>query len=277
MEASTTFELAVPQETLVYGFALTEKYMVAAAQSIHIRDFLGHKTSAKRVSFLTGASLFASGSSDGEIIFWKKEKVEPSKILRGDKTVRIWDIASAQCIRVLEGHANYISILTFSLDGTTLYAGSGADGHVRIWDWRNGTIIADGQTEARHKLLYQNMDDGRFLTGGFDGVVRLWSQNGAFLGRFTAHPEPMRGLLLVGRFLVTVGTKGGEVKVWDWESKTWLFDIQGSIGFISNMATGHGKLAIASWENGRRDSHCMQLWDLDQLGQAVSKLLVDEE
>lgn len=50
----------------------------------------------------------------------------------GEKTVRIWDITSGDCVRVLEGHSDYVSILTFSPDHSMLRAGCGGNGELRM-------------------------------------------------------------------------------------------------------------------------------------------------
>ena len=48
-----------------------------------------------------------------------------------DKTVRIWDAATGECIRTLEGH--YVYSASFSPDGSRIVSAS-ADNTVRIWD-----------------------------------------------------------------------------------------------------------------------------------------------
>jgi WD40 repeat protein len=48
-----------------------------------------------------------------------------------DNTARIWDLATGDCIRVLEDHSSSVTVLMFSPDYSLLRAGSG--GEVRIW------------------------------------------------------------------------------------------------------------------------------------------------
>jgi WD40 repeat protein len=57
-----------------------------------------------------------------------------------DRTVRVWDAATANCIRTLEGHPSYISGITLSPDSMLLRAacGYGGRGEFRIWDWVTG-------------------------------------------------------------------------------------------------------------------------------------------
>lgn len=80
-----------------------------------------------------------------------------------DRTIRIWDLATASELRVIAGHTDRIEALAFSPDGTRLASCAG-DGTVRLWDLGTGNSIytftlpskfveqvafsADGQTLA---------------------------------------------------------------------------------------------------------------------------------
>ncbi|CAG9982856.1 unnamed protein product [Clonostachys byssicola] len=217
-------------------------------------------------------------------MLWDRNQDEPTHILKGhtdhirtlelrdgflfsgaaDNTVRIWDLASGECVRVLN-HTGYISILTFSPDDALLRAGCGGSGHVSIWDWRTGTLVAERQTQARQTQLYTNFD-GRMITSGLDGC----EQDGTLLETFTAHDAPMRGLVKVGRFVVTIGTTDGRIKLWDWASKAYLTDLQESVGLIANVTTGYGRLVVSSWK-GSRELHQIQIWDLDEIERFASE------
>jgi WD40 repeat protein len=48
-----------------------------------------------------------------------------------DATIRVWDIESRECIKVLEGHTDIVKCLQF--DEFKIITGS-KDGTVKIWD-----------------------------------------------------------------------------------------------------------------------------------------------
>ena len=50
----------------------------------------------------------------------------------GDKTVRVWDVATGECVQTLQGHTNDVNSAGFSPDGTNLVSASG-DTTVRMW------------------------------------------------------------------------------------------------------------------------------------------------
>ena len=53
-----------------------------------------------------------------------------------DKTLRLWDIATGECLRTFEGHTGSVSSVSFSPDGRFTLSGSW-DATLRLWvlDW----------------------------------------------------------------------------------------------------------------------------------------------
>lgn len=113
---------------------------------------------------------------------------------------------------------------------------------------------------------------GYMVTCGVDGQIRTWTQQGSLVKTISAHEAPVRGLVLSGRFAVTVGSSDGRLKVWDWEKEEWLFDLLGPLRVVLLMESTAEKLAVASWERKDEASgeviHKVQVWDLSELGQA---------
>eukprot|EP01051_Picozoa_sp_SAG22_P001453 SAG22_NODE_57_length_23647_cov_11.746688_7_plen_79_part_00 len=52
-----------------------------------------------------------------------------------DQTVKLWDVASGECLRTLEGHSRHSAVYSVAFDasGGTLASGSG-DQMVKLWD-----------------------------------------------------------------------------------------------------------------------------------------------
>ena len=51
----------------------------------------------------------------------------------GDKTVKLWDVTSGECLQTLEGHSVFVNSVSFSPDGTKLASGS-SDTTINIWE-----------------------------------------------------------------------------------------------------------------------------------------------
>ena len=58
----------------------------------------------------------------------------------GDATLRVWDVNTGKCLRVLEGHSDYVRTVAVIADGKV--ASGGDDCDVRVWRTSDGTSAA---------------------------------------------------------------------------------------------------------------------------------------
>jgi WD40 repeat protein len=57
-----------------------------------------------------------------------------------DKTVKIWDASSGECLQTLEGHSDWVLSVAFSPDSARL-ASASRDKTVKIWDASSGECL----------------------------------------------------------------------------------------------------------------------------------------
>ncbi len=50
-----------------------------------------------------------------------------------DRTVRLWNTETGECLKIIHGHSKEIVSVAFSPDGLSLASGS-KDGTVKLWD-----------------------------------------------------------------------------------------------------------------------------------------------
>ncbi|CAD6570894.1 MAG: protein with putative role during mitosis [Tremellales sp. Tagirdzhanova-0007] len=82
-----------------------------------------------------------------------------------DKSIRIWDVHTGQCLRILTGHDNWIRALVFHPTGKYLLSASD-DKTVRTWDLATGRCV---KTVDAHGHFVTCMTWGRAVLGGPTG------------------------------------------------------------------------------------------------------------
>ena len=73
----------------------------------------------------------------------------------GDKTLKLWEVASGRLIRTFEGHSRAVNSVAFSPDGR--YALSGSDDKtLKLWDVSSGRKIRTfkGQPAGNHQVRW---------------------------------------------------------------------------------------------------------------------------
>ncbi|QLE56225.1 serine/threonine protein kinase [Nostoc sp. TCL26-01] len=92
-----------------------------------------------------------------------------------DKTIKIWNLATGQVIRTLNGHFKGVISVAFSPDGKTLASGS-SDKTIKIWNLATGQVT---RTLNGHLFLVPSVafsPDGRTLaSGGFYKTIKIWN------------------------------------------------------------------------------------------------------
>ncbi len=92
-----------------------------------------------------------------------------------DRTVRLWDVNTGECLSILEKHTHRIWSVAFSPDGRILASGSG-DRTIKLWDVSTGQCLKSltGHTQQIRTVAFS--PDGKTLASGSDDQsVRLWN------------------------------------------------------------------------------------------------------
>ena len=91
-----------------------------------------------------------------------------------DKTVKVWDAKSLQCVATLKGHEGGVSSVSVD-EAKGRYLSGGYDNTVKVWDAKSLQCVA---TLKGHAIGVSSVSvdevKGRYLSGGYDNTVKVW-------------------------------------------------------------------------------------------------------
>ena len=91
-----------------------------------------------------------------------------------DRTIRIWNWRSGQCLKTLQGHNSWVWSVICSPCGRYLVSSS-YDCTVKFWDVRTGDCLETHQGEESEVTLSFSPNSEWLISGGFDGHIKLWN------------------------------------------------------------------------------------------------------
>ena len=94
----------------------------------------------------------------------------------GDKTIKIWDANTGQCLQTLEGHSERVYSVAYSPDGTKIISGS-LDNTVKIWGANTGKCFQtlEGHSDWVLSVVY-SPDGTKIISGSADKTIKIWGE-----------------------------------------------------------------------------------------------------
>ena len=91
-----------------------------------------------------------------------------------DKTIRLWDAATGQQTRGMQGHADFVRSVDVSHNGALLVSGSD-DNTVRVWRMADGVCLHVLRGHTVRVLCVRMLPDGKkAVSASCDGTLRVW-------------------------------------------------------------------------------------------------------
>ena len=182
-----------------------------------------------------------------------------------DNTVRLWDVAGGQCIRMTALAQNLVTHVCWGrATGSWLVAQSSEDKTVRLWDMRSLHVAVTTTPKQYIQTCcdLSGADDRLCISAsnGFGGngcEATLWDlRSGAQpLREFIGHFETVNGccfLLSPTRFMAATCSNDGTIRLWDCDTGITLatLSIPASGPLTSIAADGANTLYVSSYFAG---------------------------
>ncbi|HLP89165.1 MAG TPA: hypothetical protein VK184_11325 [Nostocaceae cyanobacterium] len=177
----------------------------------------------------------------------------------GDKTVKIWDVATGKELHTLRGHEKWVYSVNFSPNNQIL--ASGSDDHtIKLWDAYNGQELCTltGHTEMIYGLNFS--PDGKILaSASIDKTIKIWDvSTGQNIHTLKGHKNWVLSVCFSknGKILAS-SCIDGVIKLWDVVTFQEIRTLKGhnntvwSVKFSPDdqiLASGSSDTTIKTWD-----------------------------
>ncbi|KAG9392507.1 WD domain G-beta repeat [Carpediemonas membranifera] len=180
-----------------------------------------------------------------------------------DKTLKLWDLLSSDCIKTFVGHLKAVLSCSFSPDGRLLASGS-IDNTARLWEISTGRCIRvmEGHSSSVWGVAFS--PDGSIIAScSGDRTVRLWrASTGESLRTLEGHAKQVLSLAFSPNNVLASGSEDFTVRLWDTITGGCLAVIPDQLVFSVAFSPDGGMLASGSFDS---EGQAVKLWTVGDL------------
>eukprot|EP00123_Amoebidium_parasiticum_P006996 comp17808_c0_seq1/m.17884 comp17808_c0_seq1/g.17884 ORF comp17808_c0_seq1/g.17884 comp17808_c0_seq1/m.17884 type:complete len:535 (-) comp17808_c0_seq1:55-1659(-) len=167
-----------------------------------------------------------------------------------DNVLRVWDLNTNTCVRVMTGHTGPVKCLQF--DKVKIVSGS-YDGSIRIWALVSSERVQAGECVRTMEantggVMSLQFDDEHLVSGGADSNLRLWSFSDAKMHILRGHTDVVNCVQLCGKKAVS-GSDDYTIRLWDLAAHSCLRVLEGHMGEVMCVQMAHETLMSGSLDN----------------------------
>ncbi|CAI7568527.1 unnamed protein product [Penicillium bialowiezense] len=201
----------------------------------------------------------------------------------GDRTIKIWNLATGALRLTLTGHISTVRGLAVSPRHPYLFScgedkmvkcwdletnkvirhyhghlSGGRDGVCRVWDMRtrSNVHVLGGHKGTVADIKCQDADP-QIISGSLDSTVRLWDlAAGKSMGVLTHHKKGVRNLAIHPTEFTFASASTGSIKQWMCPKGDFMQNFDGQNAVINSLAVNDENVLFSGGDNGS-----MSFWD----------------
>jgi small GTP-binding protein len=178
-----------------------------------------------------------------------------------DSAIRVWDLETARCLRVLDGHTAPVWTVAWSADRSLALSGA-IDKTVRLWNVETGRClrVLEGHTDFLQSVAW-SADQRRAISGSDDRTVRLWDvDTGRLIRVLSGHTANVLSVAWSPdqRYAVSAGDDT-TIRLWDLETGHGWRDLEGHTEHVLSVAWSADRRYVLSGS----DDETVRLWDVE--------------
>lgn len=162
-----------------------------------------------------------------------------------DKTIKIWNLKTGECIATLEGHTDDVHSL-IKLSENRIASGS-RDKTIKIWNIEipeHAHCIATLKGHEYGILLLVKLSENRIASGSLDSTLKIWDLDTHRCILTIDLPERddyvggkwhVRSLIKLSDNSIAIGSDDGRINIWDFELAKYVASFEGHTGYIFSM------------------------------------------
>ena len=173
-----------------------------------------------------------------------------------DNTLRVWDLRTGECLRVLKGHTGSVECVAVTEDG--LCVSGSFDNTLRVWDLRTGECLRVLKGHTNSVKCVAVTEDELCVSGSDDDTLQVWDlRTGECLRVLKGHTGSVECVAVTEDGLCVSGSGDKTLRVWDLHTGECLRALKGHTVSVNGVAVTEDGLCVSG--SGDRT---LRVWDL---------------
>jgi WD40 repeat protein len=180
-----------------------------------------------------------------------------------DKTIKIWNVRTGDCIKTLTGHSSSVNSVELAPNSRHIISASD-DNTIKLWDIASGQCLRTyyGHQDKVQSAIF-DMGGQMLLSGSDDKTLKLWKvETGKCLRTYSGHSEIIKSVIFSPDGKKVLSTSiDNEIREWETESGVCLNRLDSLkfiLGLNSAIYSENSERILAAGEEGGIVELCLK-------------------